>query len=136
MVVLLGSGSEGDAVLYNTMALCVRSVPQLRKNHQRIIRPEEPIFFFLKKIVIYERAMLFFLVLYALLMYTYESTVHDLSLLCKTINLRILSSLRVVSKKDSLDSTTTLKYRTENMIVNSKNKNKIIFRPKSSNIEK
>merc|ERR1712015_75802 len=99
MVVLLGSGSEGDAVLYNTMALCVRSVPQLRKNHQRIIRPEEPIFFFLKKIVIYERAMLFFLVLYALLMYTYECTVHDLSLLCKTINLRILSSLRVVSKK-------------------------------------
>ena len=55
--------------------------------------------FFLKKIVIYERAMLFFLVLYALLMYTYECTVHDLSLLCKTINLRTLSSLRVVSKK-------------------------------------
>ena len=55
--------------------------------------------FFLKKIVLCERSILFFLVFYALIMYAHAYTLHDVLLLYNTTNLRILSSLGGDSEK-------------------------------------
>ena len=60
----------------------------------RILSPEEPIIFFLKKNAFCERSMLFFLVFYAPIMYAHAYTLHDVLLLCNTTNLRISSPLR------------------------------------------
>ena len=85
--------------IYVEFYLLFASLFHLICRSSSILSPKESIIFFLKKIVLCERLMLFSFFFYALIMYAHVYTLHDVLLLCNTTNLRILSSLGGDSEK-------------------------------------